>query len=93
MLLIKDKPSKYLIELAKRHGIDVSDNVSVEDLFEEGFFRTPVTAIDVAHRTTKRGIILSERVKERVIKKLYSLVNQKKLAKFKQSGKSVYQER
>ena len=35
MLLIKDKPSKYLIELAKRHGIDVSDNVSVEDLFEE----------------------------------------------------------
>jgi hypothetical protein len=72
-------------------GLDVYN--IVEDLYEEGFFRTPVTAIDVAHRTTKRGIILSKRVKEKVIKKLYSLVNQKKLAKFKQGRKSVYQER
>ena len=85
--IIKTKGSSK----SRTTGLDVYD--IVEDLFEEGFFRTPVTAIDVAHRTTKRGIILSERVKKRVIKKLYSLVNQKKLAKFKQSGKSVYQER
>ena len=72
-------------------GLDVYD--IIDDLLDEGFFRTPVTSIEVANRTTKRGIVLSERVKERATKKLYSLVSQKKLAKFKQAGKSVYQER
>lgn len=47
----------------------------------------------VAQRTTKRGIVLSQRVKGRVNDKLKTLVKQKKVAKFKQGGKSVYQER
>jgi hypothetical protein len=65
----------------------------IEDLFEEGFFREPVTSLEVAERTTKRGIVLSPRIKGRVNDKLRTLVSQKKIAKFKQSGKSVYQER
>jgi hypothetical protein len=85
--IIKSKGSSR----SKTTGLDVYD--IIEDLFEEGFFRTPITAIEVAERTTKRGIVLSERVKQRAIKKLYSLVRQKKLSKFKQGGKSVYQER
>lgn len=76
---------------SKTTGLDVYD--IIENLLDEGFFRQPTTAIEVANRTTKRGIVLSQRVKGRVNDKLRVLVKQKKLAKFKQGGKSVYQER
>ena len=76
---------------SKTTGLDVYD--IIENLLDEGFFREPITAIEVANRTTKRGIILSSRVKGRVNDKLRVLVKHKKLAKFKQGGKSVYQER
>ncbi len=85
--IVKSKGSSK----SKTTGVDVYD--VIENLLDEGFFREPTTAINVAKRTTKRGIVLSLRVKGRVNDKLRILVKQKKLAKFKQGKNSVYQER
>lgn len=68
-------------------------NQIVQDLYDEGIFTTPLTAQDVKDRVARRGIVISARVSTNINNKLAKMVLAKKLAKFKQSGKSVYQER
>lgn len=68
-------------------------NQIVEDLVDEGFFVNPVTAEEVRERVAKRGIVISSRILVNIHNKLNNLVKSKRIAKFKQSGKSVYQER
>jgi DNA excision repair protein ERCC-3 len=68
-------------------------NQIVSDLFDEGFFRVPVTAEAVRERVARRGIAISSRISMNINNKLSSLVNSRKIAKFKQGGISVYQER
>ncbi len=68
-------------------------NQIVNYLVDEGFFRVPVTAEEVRERVSKRGIVISSRIIVNINNKLNSLVKSKRIAKFKQGGKSVYQER
>ncbi len=68
-------------------------NQIVNDLVDEGFFSVPVTAEEVRKRVSKKGIVVSSRISANINNKLNSLVKSKRIAKFKQSGKSVYQER
>jgi len=68
-------------------------NQIISDLVDEGFFRIPVTAKDVKEKVAKRGIVVSSRISLNIHSKLARLTHSKKLAKFKQGGKSVYQER
>ena len=65
----------------------------MEDLLDEGFFREPLKTDDVYERVSKRGIVISSRVKTQIFDKLRGLVKAKKLAKFKQGMGFVYQER
>jgi len=86
-------------EIAKVKGKLVSSTTGkvykqiISDLVDEGFFRIPVTAKDVRERVAKRGIILSARIIANINNELRHIVERKRLAKFKQGGKSVYQER
>ena len=69
-------------------------NVVVQNLFDEGFFKNPVTCVEVQKRVEKRGVILSARIKGNINNKLKSLTRSRKLAKFKQGkGDFVFQER
>ena len=68
-------------------------NQIVSDLVDEGFFRVPVTAKDIKDRVERRGIVVSSRISTNINNKLNSLVSSKRIAKFKQNGSSVYQER
>jgi hypothetical protein len=68
-------------------------NQIVSDLVDEGFFRVPVTAKDVKERVERRGIVVSSRISTNINNKLNNLVSSKRIAKFKQNGNSVYQER
>lgn len=68
-------------------------NQIVDDLFDEGYFRNPVLVREVHERVSKRGIILSSRLKNNINAKIQNLVKSKKLAKFKQGKTFVYQER
>jgi len=68
-------------------------NQIVGDLLDEGVFRVPVTAKQVKERVSKRGIVVSSRISTNINNKLNSLVKSKRIAKFKQGGDSVYQER
>jgi len=65
----------------------------VDDLFDEGFFRQPVSNAEVCERVSKRGIVLSSRIKGCINGKIQGMAKAKKLAKFKQGNKFVYQER
>ncbi len=76
---------------SKKTGKDYNQIVS--DLVDEGFFRVPVTVREVKERVAKRGIIISSRISTNINNKLNNLVKSKLIAKFKQEGKSVYQER
>ncbi len=86
-------------EIVKTKGNSTSSrtgkdyNQIVLDLFDEGIFRVPLTPKEVSERVAKRGIVLSTRTINGISKKLFTLTKQKKLAKFKEGGKSVYQER
>jgi hypothetical protein len=77
--------------ISTRTGKDYNQIVS--DLVDEGFFSVPVTAEQVRERVAKRGIVISSRILTNIHNKLNSLVKSKRIAKFKQEGKSVYQER
>ncbi len=68
-------------------------NQIVDDLFDEGFFRQPVNNAEVCERVSKRGIVLSSRIKSCINGKIQGMAKAKKLAKFKQGNKFVYQER
>ncbi len=68
-------------------------NQIISDLFDEGFFRVTVNASEVKERVAKRGIVISQRISSNIHNKLSSLVRSKKIAKFKQNGFYVYQER
>lgn len=68
-------------------------NQIVDDLFDEGFFRQPVNNAEVCERVSKRGIVLSSRIKNCINAKIQGMAKAKKLAKFKQGNKFVYQER
>jgi len=76
---------------SSRTGKDYNEIVS--DLVDEGFFRVPVNAEQVRERVSKRGIALSSRISTNINNKLNNLVKSRKIAKFKEGGKSVYQER
>ena len=65
----------------------------IEDLFDEGFFRVPVTAKNIKERVFKRGIASSSRTNKLIESKVQNLVRAKKLVKFRQNGNFVYQER
>ena len=62
-------------------------------VFDEGFFRQPVNNAEVCERVSKRGIVLSSRIKNCINGKIQGMAKAKKLAKFKQGNKFVYQER
>src|SRR3990167_7515647 len=68
-------------------------NQIISDLFDEGVFTVPLTIQDVKDRVAKRGIVISSRISMNINNKLVNMVLAKKLAKFKQNGRSVYQER
>ncbi len=68
-------------------------NQIVQDLYEEGFFRQPVNLSEIKNRVGKRGIVLSLRINQNISNKLQTLTKSRRLAKFKQGGKFVYQER
>ncbi len=77
--------------VSSRTGKDY--NQIVNDLLNEGFFRNPVTNTEVCERISKRGVVISSRLRNLINMKLTGMANSKRLAKFKQEGKSVYQER
>lgn len=68
-------------------------NQIISDLVDEGFFRVPVTVTEIKERVSKRGIVVSSRININIHNKLNNLVKTKRIAKFKQGGNSVYQER
>jgi len=86
-------------EIVKSKGKGVSSrtgkdyNQIVQDLYDEGFFRNTVVVREVHERVSKRGIVLSARIKMNINNKLNALVKSRKLAKFKQGKRFVYQER
>jgi len=76
---------------SSRNGKDY--NNIIQDLFDEGFFRNPVTSKEVQNRVAKRGIVLSSRIIQNIYNKLMTLTKSKRLAKFKQGKSFVFQER
>lgn len=68
-------------------------NIIVQNLFDEGYFKTPVGVTEVQNRVSKRGVVLSVRIRTNINNKLGSLVKSRKLARFKQGKGFVYQER
>ncbi len=88
---IKEPEISKSNKVSKKTGKDY--NQIILDLFNEGFFVAPVTAKQVRDRVSRRGIVMSSRISANMNSKLTSLVKSKKIAKFKQRGVSVYQER
>lgn len=86
--VVKGKKGKLI---SSTTGKDYKQILS--DLVDEGFFRVPVTSIEVKDKVAKRGIVLSSRIKSNIDNELRHIVERKRLAKFKQNGASVYQER
>ncbi len=81
-------------EVVKSKGKTGKDyNVIVGNLFDEGYFKNPVVVSEVHNRVSKRGVVLSSRIKMNIINKLNTLIRSRKLAKFKQGKVFVYQER
>ena len=68
-------------------------NVIVGNLFDEGYFKNPVSVSEVHNRVSKRGVVLSARIKRNINSKLNNLVRSRKLARFKEGKGFVYQER